>query len=260
MAMPDSSDALRFSSIGSGSRGNGTLVQFGRSLVLVDCGFSIKETEVRLSRLGIIPEYLDAIVVTHEHGDHINGVLSLSKKYNLPIYLTRGTARAASFGSYGALQWIQSEVDFSIGDLSITPVPVPHDACEPVQYIFSSGNTRLGILTDVGSLTAHIVDQYTLCDALVMESNHCPGLLDAGSYPQPLKDRIKGPWGHLSNIQCMELLSLLKKRLRHLVFAHLSEQNNHPDLVLDAFNNCPGQGTDSVYFASQTKGFDWLSM
>ena len=192
---------LRFASLGSGSEGNALLVQAGQTSVLMDCGFNLTESVTRLARLGLSPDKLSGILVTHEHGDHVSGVARLARKYSIPIWLTHGTLRA-QFKSLGALTEV-TEINphdaFSIGDIQIQPFPVPHDAAEPVQYVFGEGGKRLGVLTDVGSSTPHIELCLSGCAALVLECNHDSGLLAAGDYPFSLKQRVGGRFGHLNN-------------------------------------------------------------
>lgn len=251
--------SLAFASIGSGSKGNGTLVAFDDTCVLVDCGFSLKETELRLQRLQITPQELSAILVTHEHSDHISGVGALARKYAVPVYLTAGTLRSGRIGEVPRHHIINSHDLFQLGNLAIQPVAVPHDAKEPVQYVFRSDKSVLGILTDLGSITSHVIEHYRHCDALLLEANHCPQMLDDGPYPLHLKERVAGDWGHLSNQQSAILLQAMTKPLKHLVLAHLSEQNNHPSRVEEHLRPHWPQA-DNVLFACQKKGFDWLSI
>jgi len=251
--------SLAFASIGSGSKGNGTLVALDDTCVLVDCGFSLKETEIRLQRLHIKPQQLSAILLTHEHSDHISGVSALARKYHLPVYLTAGTLRSGRLGDIPKQHLVISEETFCLGKLAIQAIAVPHDAKEPVQYIFRSEHRMLGILTDLGSITPHIIEHYRHCDALLLETNHCPHLLEEGPYPLSLKQRVSSDWGHLSNQQAGVLLQAMTKPLKHLVLAHLSEQNNHPARVEEHLHpHWPR--ADNVLFACQKRGFDWLSI
>lgn len=250
-------NSLAFASIGSGSKGNGTLVAFEDTCVLVDCGFSVRETEVRLRRLQLEPEKLAAILVTHEHNDHISGVGALARKYGLPVYLTAGTWHSGRIGDIRSHRIINNHQAFQIGKLTIQPVAVPHDAREPVQYVFRSGSLALGVLTDLGSITPHVIEQYRHCDALLLEANHCLEMLEDGPYPAGLKQRVGGDWGHLSNQQTAILLQAMTKPLKHLVLAHLSEQNNHPSRVEEYLRPYWPKAAN-VLFANQQQGFDWL--
>lgn len=257
---------MRFASLGSGSEGNALLVeaQSGATTtrVLLDCGFSAKEVERRLNRLGSSAEALDAILITHEHSDHIGSALTLARKWSIPLFMSWGTARAV--GADGAdvdLHVLWGDEAVAIGDLSVLPYTVPHDAREPLQYVFSNGVSRLGVLTDVGTSTPHISAVLSGCDALVLECNHDVGMLAGSRYPQSLKARIGGNHGHLNNDAAAEILaSLDRSRLRHLVAAHLSQQNNLPELAQAAMAGVLGAAPTEVVVASQAEGFAWLSL
>lgn len=251
---------MRFASLGSGSRGNALVVEAAGTRVLLDCGFSVRETTARLARLGLAPEQLSALVVTHEHGDHVGGIGRLARRHDLPVYLTHGT-RAALREPPPRCVVIDSHAPFAIGDLRLTPFPVPHDAREPVQYTFDDGARRLGVLTDAGSVTPCIVDALTGCDGLVLECNHDPALLAASSYPAALKARVGGRFGHLDNGSAAALLGRLDtRRLQHLVAAHLSEQNNRPELAVAALAGVLGCPPAWVGVADQALGFDWRAL
>lgn len=249
---------IRFASLGSGSKGNGTLVEGGDTRVLIDCGFSIRESERRLAKLGRSPEDLSAILTTHEHGDHLSGVLPLARKYRLPVVLTHGTARAARIQHSGVdIRLIASGEEFTLGSLRVVSVAVPHDACEPVQYIVAHGRRRVGVLTDLGSISPHVVASFNGCDGLLLEANHDERMLAEGSYPTTLKKRVGGNWGHLSNRQSASLLARLDRRkLQVLVLGHISLQNNSRTLVADMVAPYRA-GIGQVEFARQDEGFAW---
>lgn len=252
---------MRFASLGSGSRGNALVVEAGRTRVLLDCGFPLQEVERRLARLGLEPELVDAIVITHEHEDHIGGALRLARKFGVPLWLTHGTARAAgldpSLVEDGATV-IDGHRPFSVGDIEVHPFPVPHDAREPVQFVFNDGDRRLGVLTDTGTPTSHIQGILTGCDALVLECNHDPAMLAAGPYPEKLKRRIASRLGHLDNGAAANLLaSLNTARLKHIVAAHLSRTNNTPLLAGTALARALGCETEWIGVADQDEGFGW---
>lgn len=256
---------MRLASLGSGSKGNGTLVRAGDTLVLVDCGFTLKETELRLRARGLAPDDLDAVLITHEHGDHVRGAGALARKYKTPLYSSFGTARAVDGRAAGFHKADWREVRpgrlFRIGDLAVTPVTVPHDALEPCQYRFAWQGRELGVLTDLGSLTPHVVDAYRECDALMLECNHEPDLLANGPYPASLKRRVGGNLGHLSNQQAATLLGHCNvDRLQHLVLSHLSEQNNTPEHALTQIHQAVAFGRERIRVASQKQGFDWLDI
>jgi phosphoribosyl 1,2-cyclic phosphodiesterase len=257
---------VRFASLGSGSEGNALLVevQSGATTtrVLLDCGFSAKEVERRLARLGSGVEGLDAILITHEHSDHIGSALTLARKWSIPLYMSWGTARAVGADEADVdLHVMWGDEAVAIGDVSVLPYTVPHDAREPLQYVLSDGAGRLGVLTDVGTSTPHISAVLSGCDALVLECNHDVRMLAASRYPQSLKARIGGNHGHLNNEAAAEILaSLDRSRLRHLVAAHLSQQNNSPELARAAMAGVLGAADTEVVVASQDEGFDWLSL
>ena len=252
---------MRFASLGSGSKGNATLVESGDTRVLVDCGFSCAETEKRLARLSLQPGDLDAILVTHEHSDHIAGVARLSRRYQLPVWMTAGTHAAHKGGELAEYHCINSHRALRIGDLQVQPFPVPHDAREPCQFVFSDGRRRLGLLTDVGSITAHLLQALDHLDALILECNHDPGMLADGPYPPALKQRVGGPYGHLSNQQAANILDKINTdRLQHLVAAHISEKNNDPQLALGCLAAVVGESSFGILAANQPGGMPWLGV
>ncbi|MGK2913974.1 MAG: MBL fold metallo-hydrolase [Porticoccaceae bacterium] len=250
---------MRFASLGSGSKGNGTLVEWRDTCLLVDCGFSVRETERRLRRLGRRPDELTAILVTHEHGDHIGGVMPLARRYDIAVVMSAGTAQAAGIdGGRNKPRLLDGDREFCVGELGVTPVAVPHNARQPVQYVFRNGRHTLGLLTDLGSITPNVVESYQRCDGLLLEANHDAALLADGIYPPSLKQRVGGPWGHLNNGQAAEFLgSIDRGRLQALVLGHISQQNNLPDLV--AAEVAPWiAGVNRVSYACQDQGFSWL--
>jgi len=256
---------MRFASLGSGSEGNGLVVQTGTTCVLMDCGFSVTETNERLTRLGLTADSLTGIVVTHEHGDHIAGVARLARKYSIPVWLTHGTLRA-QFKMLGNLPpdhpfkvtEIDSHTPFHIHGLHIQPYAVPHDANEPVQFVFSDGDKKLGVLTDTGRSTPHIEATLSGCDALVLECNHDSTLLAKSHYPHSLKQRVGGDYGHLNNADAAALLSKLNNsRLQHIVAAHLSRSNNTPLLAQQALSAVLNCAADWVAVAGQDEGLSW---
>lgn len=251
---------MRFASLGSGSRGNALIVEAGNTRVLVDCGFGLRDLASRLSRYGLSPEDIDAVLVTHEHGDHIAGVARLAAKHATEVFLTHGTLVASGFDPALA-RVFDSHLAFTIGDIEVRPFPVPHDAREPVQFVLSDGKCRLGVLTDAGVVTAHIVEMLKDCEALVLECNHDAEMLAGGDYPWPLKQRIAGRFGHLDNASAADLLRRVRTdRLRHVVAAHLSEQNNAPELARIALAQALGCEPAWVGVADQETGFDWRSL
>jgi outer membrane protein assembly factor BamC len=232
-------EVIRFASLGSGSQGNALIVDAGETKVLLDCGFlGTHGGSQRLARLGTAPDELTAIVVTHEHADHVEGVFAFARRHQLTVYLTHGTHAAASAGQdcLARMPADRRSHAFAIGGLEVQPFPVPHDAREPVQYAFSDGQQQcLGVLTDSGSITPHIVEVLGACDGLVLECNHDQALLAASRYPARLKQRIGGRFGHLENDQAADFLRQVDtRRLQHVLAAHLSQENNRPELAARA--------------------------
>ena len=256
---------IRFASLGSGSKGNATLIESGvkdtDTRILLDCGFSTVELESRLAKLDRTAESITAIVITHEHSDHIKGVGTLARKYNIPVWLTVGTWDKCKDKDITDIRFIDCHQDFEIDALNLHPFPVPHDAREPCQFVFSDGVSRLGIATDLGSITPHVVEQLNNLDGLLIECNYDEQMLLNGSYPQSLKERVSGGKGHLDNKQSSQLLQSIKiNKLKHVIGMHISEKNNTADYALDAL--CTGLNCkeNEVFLASQDHGFDWREL
>jgi phosphoribosyl 1,2-cyclic phosphodiesterase len=258
---------LRFASLGSGSDGNALVVEADRSRVLLDCGLGLREVERRLARVGLVATDLEGIVVTHEHGDHADGALALARRHGLRVWMTHGTWRAIAPGLTNdaapdpGVSIIDSHGPFAVGGVEVHPFPVPHDAREPVQFVFSDGDRRLGVLTDVGASTPHIEAMLSGAAALVLECNHDAAMLERGPYPARLKERIRGAYGHLANDAAARLLAALDNRqLRHIVAAHLSRQNNTPELARAALAGALGCATEWIGVADQEEGFGWRAL
>ncbi len=253
---------FQFASLGSGSDGNTTVIQAGDSYFLLDCGFSMRETIKRLARLDIDITQITAILVTHEHGDHIKGMPALNRKYRIPVYMTRGTRLAKSYGELPVIEIIEDFNAFTLGGCRITPVAVPHDAKEPAQFTFEFGGLRLGILTDIGFITPHVVDGFDCCDALLVEANHDLALLSMGPYPQSLKTRVSGNWGHLNNLQTADFLQQINlNKLKTLVIGHISQKNNCIKKVSEVLEpHLPARLFESIKYACQDEGFGWISL
>ncbi|HUP91575.1 MAG TPA: MBL fold metallo-hydrolase [Solimonas sp.] len=252
---------MRFAILGSGSKGNATLVESGGTRVLIDCGFMLKEAEARLERAGVEPASLSAILVTHEHADHIAGVARFARRYEIPVWMTHGSFAAWEDSRVPHAHHFSPHQSFRIGTLEIQPYPVPHDAREPCQYVLGDGRHRVGILSDAGHVTAHMRDTLSGCDALMLECNHDPAMLASGPYPATLKGRVGGSKGHLSNQQAAGLLQLIDcVRLQHLVLTHLSEINNTPELARTAVTSVLGRDEPWMVCAHQADGLDWRQM
>ena len=253
---------MRFASIGSGSQGNGTLIDNGSGgVLLLDCGFSAREARNRLAEKSLQPTDLAAILVTHEHGDHCRGVATLANALRLPVYCTWGTYQTALSGRLDDTLFHRIEADecFSLADITVQAVAVPHDAREPCQFVFSSMGNRLGVLSDVGSITHAMITAYQNCDALMLECNHDLHMLASGSYPAQLKRRVAGHYGHFENRQAAEFLSqVANHRLQYLVATHISQKNNTPQLALQMLGQTEGAWRISA--ATQESGFDWIQL
>jgi phosphoribosyl 1,2-cyclic phosphodiesterase len=259
---------MRFCSLGSGSSGNATLVEASQGItttrVLIDAGFSERELTRRLVRAGCGPADIDAIFVTHEHGDHVGCALKFAGRHRIPLFTSRGTWRAIAGRAdldAGLMRFARSNEVISIGDIELAPFAVPHDANEPLQLCLSDGGARLGVITDLGSTPSAVSDALQACQALLLECNHDEALLRAGPYPPMLQRRILGTHGHLSNAAAADLLS----RCRHaglgaVVAAHLSERNNTPALAKEALAAALGSSADDIRVADPLQGFDWLAV
>ena len=225
---------LSVASLGSGSKGNATLVRSAQGCILIDCGFNFRQLSARLVPAGLTPDDLTAVLVTHEHGDHASGIAVLARRTRVPVYTTRGTWRGMNLTPGPKDGCIRGEHSFDLGDVTVRAVTVPHDAREPVQYCFRAGGQQLGVLTDLGHVSPHVVEAYKGCDGLLLEFNHEPELLAEGPYPPMLKRRVGGPFGHLANAQAEGLLgALMPERLQFLLAGHISAQNNRRELVAD---------------------------
>ncbi|HLU61280.1 MAG TPA: MBL fold metallo-hydrolase [Gammaproteobacteria bacterium] len=249
---------MEFAVLGSGSGGNCSLVRHGRTCLMVDNGFSVAETEKRLARLRTEPESVSAILVTHEHGDHISGVARFAARYDIPVWMTPGCYAFAQHKGLPNAGLLMLSEPLVIGDLEVLPVAVPHDSREPAQYVFSDGARRFGLLTDLGRITPHVIECYSGLDALMLEANHDSEMLANGPYPHRLKRRVAGNYGHLSNGQAADLLAAADvSRLQHIVAAHLSEHNNRPELARRALAAALGCEEDWIGIAHQDDGLDW---
>lgn len=261
MPLDEGCTATRIASLGSGSKGNATLVASREALVMIDCGFGIRDAMARMARLGIEPNALDAILLTHEHGDHIKGVRSLARKYDIPVYGTVGTWLGGKLQDIEGYRFVVPEHSFSVADIDIDPITVPHDAREPVQYVVSIGSHRIGMLTDLGHVSAHVRTRFARCDALFLECNHDLRMLAEGPYPPMLKRRVGGQWGHLANAQAKLLLEHWgTDRLQYIVASHLSDKNNLPELAYDALRPLLDGAEDRLHLSTQLQGMSWQAL
>jgi phosphoribosyl 1,2-cyclic phosphodiesterase len=255
--------ALRFACLGSGSKGNAWIVESGDTRVMVDCGFSAREIVRRLARLGLAAEAIDALLITHEHGDHARGAAAFAEQARCPVYLSHGSQVMLEAGNEAPLNTriVEGSQPFAVDALEIRPFPVPHDAREPLQFVFSDGAARFALLTDAGHVTPHMASMLEHCDGLALECNHDLDLLARGRYTAALKRRISGPYGHLDNAAGAALLKQVDSgRLQHVVAAHLSQENNRPDLARAALSGALGCGEDWIAVADQDDGLDWRQL
>jgi phosphoribosyl 1,2-cyclic phosphodiesterase len=258
---------VRFASLGSGSEGNALIVQTREggttTTIMIDCGFNQKELERRLNRVGLSTPDLDAIFVTHEHSDHIGGVFRVGRKFDIPLYMTRGTYinHNDALAELASVQIICAYTPVVFQDLSVMPFTVPHDAREPVQYVVQDRHARLGALTDLGHLTPSLYQDLAGLNALVLEANHDSDMLERSSYPASLKRRIAGPYGHLANDVAATLLAGLdRSQLQTILAAHLSSSNNTPDLAREHLSAACGRPPSEIGVALQDEGFDWIEL
>jgi phosphoribosyl 1,2-cyclic phosphodiesterase len=274
---------LRYKNLSSGSTGNATLIEASNlsgkpSYVLVDCGMRLSRLLELLALADVSPTQIDAIFITHEHSDHIGCVTQLASRYNIPVWASQGT--------HAALQDIQSKLrtkqpthsqlvpgfeslvriasdtcSIEINGLQLNPFTVPHDAREPLQLTCTDGNAKLGILTDLGHASRHVIDSIAGCHALLLESNHDEEMLSNSKYPAFLKARVGGDFGHLSNAQAAEVLrNVMHGNLRHVSAAHLSQQNNHPALAQSALSEVLGCMPAEILAACPETGIPWLTV
>jgi phosphoribosyl 1,2-cyclic phosphodiesterase len=254
---------IRFKSLGSGSSGNATIVQAREGTqvthLLVDCGLGVRELHKRLGRAGMLAENLDAIFITHEHGDHIGCVRAFAVRERIPVYMSHGTHVAMGEPDFdGLLNVVCDGMTLAIGALQLRPFTVPHDAREPLQLTCTDGATRLGVLTDLGRASDHVLQELAGCATLLLECNHDPAMLETGSYPWPLKRRISGGWGHLANEAAAAIATSLRASgLTRVVAAHLSEQNNRPDLARAALAAAMECAPEAIAVADGANGCDW---
>jgi phosphoribosyl 1,2-cyclic phosphodiesterase len=227
---------VQVSVLASSSSGNAALVATGRTRLLVDAGISRRETFERLEACGCAHESLTAILVTHEHSDHVSGLCAIARKLNLPVYVSRLTAPAIAWGDFTPrLELFQAGSGFTIGDIDVTTFTIPHDAADPVGFSFRAEGIKISIATDLGYLPESVRFQLRGSDILVIESNHDLNMLKVGPYPWSVKQRVMGRMGHLSNeVTSAFLREDLDTRTSTVILGHLSEHNNHPALVRQA--------------------------
>ena len=255
---------LRFRSLGSGSTGNATLVEARCGMrvtrLLIDCGFALRHLDARLARAGLAACDIDAVFVTHEHGDHIGCAHALSRRERIPVWMSEGTWLATGGPDYeGRLQLARDGTAIELGNIAVQPFTVPHDAREPLQLVCSDGQRRLGVLTDLGHATPYVLARLAGLDALLLECNHDSDMLANSAYPPFLKARVGGNYGHLSNAASAAIARAVHHAgLRHVVAAHLSEQNNSPEIVRRILAEALGAAEHEMLAADAANGSPWL--
>jgi len=253
---------LRFTALASGSNGNSILVETVDARILVDAGLSGKRLAERAESRGLTLEGLDAVLVTHNHSDHVGGAGVIHRRFGAPLFLTRGTYRASRgrLGSLGTFHRFEAGETLRFGKTVVTSIPTPHDGVDGVAYVIESEGRRLGVLTDLGHPFPALEDVLPSLDAAFLEANYDPEMLETGPYPYDLQRRISGPGGHLSNGECVALAKAAAgERLRTLVLSHLSGENNRPEFAREAAAELPGLGVD-VHVALRTEASPVFSL
>jgi phosphoribosyl 1,2-cyclic phosphodiesterase len=250
--------------LGSGSSGNATLIEVGASRILIDAGLGPRALAERLESAGVEPQSLSAILVSHEHSDHAAGAPAFSARFGVVLAGTRGTYAAAGFGSVTIAGYhvLRAGEVARIGEFEVQPVSVPHDAAEPVAFVVSARGLSFGHATDLGHVTPAIVQAFSGCAAILIESNYDPGLLRDGPYPWSLKERILSARGHLSNADTASYLRQIGGACRTVALAHLSRTNNDPALALMAAEEAlQASGRRDVHVELLGPGGgDWISV
>ncbi len=258
---------LRFKSLGSGSSGNATLVEAQSGMhttrLLIDCGLRLRDLESRLIEAGTTADEIDAIFITHEHGDHIGCARSFVKRHPIPLWMSQGTWLAISNDTWAPHQHLcqiaRDGERIELGALQALPFTVPHDAREPLQLRCTDGSRDLGVVTDLGHVTAHVALALKNCHALLLEANHDPDMLQQSAYPSFLKQRVGGPWGHLANHAAADLLGQIKHaHLNRVIAAHLSERNNTPELARASLSVTLECSPLEIDVADPLLGTDWV--
>ena len=253
---------MRYCSLGSGSRGNATLVVEQQQALLIDCGFSRKNILQRMQQAELPAEQLQGVLVTHEHSDHAKGVQSLCEALDIPFYSSHGTARKMQWQQHALWRCIRGDESVTIAGMQVMPVVVPHDAQEPLQFVVRGRRDHcLGVLSDLGSLTPHVVHRYRRCHGLQVEANHDPQMLQRGPYPPALRARVAGQFGHLSNQQCAELLQRVRwSGLQSVTAGHISEKNNDEQLVRQALAPAMACQPEDVQLLRQDEVSPWQQL
>lgn len=252
---------LQVASLGSGSAGNALLVRSNNTLLLLDCGFTLKETTARMAKLKLSPANIDAVLISHEHGDHVKGVGPLSRKFGKPVWLTHGTFNALRDQRFSHVNLISAHQEFKIGDIDIDPFPTPHDAAESCQYVFEHGGVRFACVTDLGTCTPHVEEKLSDVTGLLVESNYDEHMLSNGPYPISLQARIRSDFGHLGNVQAGQLVKRLDHAgLQAILLGHLSEQNNTDEAAATTMAEHLPAGDNRVTVLQQHSCSAWFDI
>lgn len=246
-------EGISLCTLASGSKGNAIYISDGCTRLLVDAGVSAREIERRMGQRGLAPGELDGLLVSHEHSDHIRGVSVLSRRYKLPVYLTKGTRLAAGrLGELYDTRVFECGTGFQVNSLSIHPFSISHDARDPAGFAVASNGRRIGIATDLGRASAMVAHHLSACELIVLEANHDERMLEQGPYPWYLKQRIRSRSGHLSNLESKNLLAHIHHAdLQYVVLAHLSETNNTPEKALADVTPAIADSRTKIIVASQ---------
>jgi len=251
-------------SLQSGSNGNCVYVEAGGVRLLVDAGISGLRAQERLARHGRDIRQVDAVLISHDHADHTRSLGIYQRKFGLPVYITRQTLSAAqrwqSLGKLGEICFFDAGAELRFGHVRVETIPTPHDGADGVAFVIDDGHSRLGVLTDLGHVFADLAHAVGTLDAVLLESNHDPAMLAEGPYPEFLKQRIRGPGGHISNLEAAELLERSAgRRMRWGCLGHLSAENNRPELALQTHRKVLG-GRFPLHVASRDRETDVLEV
>lgn len=252
---------LEVASLGSGSSGNATLVRAGDTTLLVDCGFTLKESLKRMASLGVAPSDLTAVLISHEHSDHVKGIGPLSRKFGVPIYLTHGTFGRLRDDRLIAYELFHAHAPFTLGNIEVDPFPTPHDAAESCQFVFRHAGASFVVATDMGVCTPYILSKLTGVNGVLIECNYDDEMLRNGPYPYSLQQRIRGNFGHLGNTQAGPVVrSIDHPGLQWILLGHLSEKNNTEDCARGAVLASVPKSADRVEVLKQHSASRWYEI
>lgn len=252
---------LEVASLGSGSSGNATLVRSKTTTLLIDCGFTLKESLKRMASLGVAPSDLTAVLISHEHSDHVKGIGPLSRKFGVPIHLTHGTYRRLRDNRLIAYELFHAHAPFTLGDIEIDPFPTPHDAAESCQFVLRHNSVSFVVATDMGVCTPFILKKLAGVNGVLIECNYDDDMLRNGPYPPSLQHRIRGNFGHLGNVQAGPVLRAIDHpKLNRILLGHLSEKNNTEDCARDAVLASLPQAADRVTVLKQHAASPWFGI